>query len=315
MFKQKKYKINRIILIIVVFIAVILGHICTQAASLQQETGSKEVNAWPETRSTGKTTQQRPTNRNIYKSKDSPVINPSTEAGKIGVTIWKLLELSSSDNKAIGSIQTGEKRLVEAEESGKVKKIEMVPQRINQDTILKQGDKIWLNIEVPKEGYLYIVDREQYANGSYGTPYLIYPTKKYAGGNNKVAPGIITEIPSQTHKLPFLVLEKSDATHTAEVISIIVTNEPIPGIIPSEGQQALSKELFAQWEKWGNPIETERYELEGGLGLGWTATEKQVGQDGSKRLKEADPLPQTVYRIATKSTDPMMVSVPLKIQN
>jgi hypothetical protein len=45
---------------------------------------------------------------------------------------------------------------------------EWTPQRIEADTPLKVGERVRLSIESPRTGYLYVIDREQYADGSYG---------------------------------------------------------------------------------------------------------------------------------------------------
>ena len=49
-------------------------------------------------------------------------------------------------------------------------------QRIDPDnTPLRDGDRMRLSIEAPWDGYLYVLNREQYADGSTSDPYLIFP--------------------------------------------------------------------------------------------------------------------------------------------
>jgi len=44
------------------------------------------------------------------------------------------------------------------------------PERISPDTKLAQGDKLRISVEGARKGYLYVIDREQYADGSLGEP-------------------------------------------------------------------------------------------------------------------------------------------------
>ena len=44
-------------------------------------------------------------------------------------------------------------------------------------------------IELPQEGFLYVVDRERYRDGTSGDPYLIFPVQNLNHGDNKGEPG------------------------------------------------------------------------------------------------------------------------------
>jgi hypothetical protein len=69
----------------------------------------------------------------------------------------------------------------------------------------------------------------------------------------------------------------------------------------------------AGWEKLygGTP---ERLELVGGAGRTWTNEEKLAGAAKGRKLTQAGPPPQTIYRVARKAGGPLMVAVPLKYQ-
>ena len=54
-----------------------------------------------------------------------------------------------------------------------------------------------MSIESPRSGFLYVIDREQYADGSTSDPYLIFPTQKIHAGNNAVSPGKVIELERQ----------------------------------------------------------------------------------------------------------------------
>src|SRR6266446_6051279 len=73
---------------------------------------------------------------------------------EVGVTVWRLRPSRSSDEGARVLVQEG------------LKQAEWTPERIEADTPLKIGDRVRLSIESPRPGFLYIIDREQYADGS-----------------------------------------------------------------------------------------------------------------------------------------------------
>lgn len=82
---------------------------------------------------------------------------------------------------------------------------------------------------------------------------------------------------------------------------------------------ALSAEKIKEWERlWGT--QSNRLELEGGAGQTTSAkaqTEgsKSLDQEGEEaQLTEDDPLPQTVYRAAIKTGNPLLVTVPLRFR-
>ena len=53
------------------------------------------------------------------------------------------------------------------------------------------GQRVRLSIESARTGYLYVINRELYADGSTGEPYLIFPTTRLHRGDNKVTIGRI----------------------------------------------------------------------------------------------------------------------------
>ena len=81
------------------------------------------------------------------------------------------------------------------------------PERIEVDTPLKVNDRVRLSVESPRDGYLYVIDREQYADGSLGDAYLIFPTRRTRGGDNRVRPGKLIDIPAQVLALADEVIE------------------------------------------------------------------------------------------------------------
>src|SRR6266404_8129204 len=110
---------------------------------------------------------------------------------EVGVTVWRLRPSRSSDEGARVLVQEG------------LKQAEWTPERIEADTPLKIGDRVRLSVESPRPGFLYIIDREQYADGSLGEPMLIFPTLRTRGGGNRVLPGRLIDIRAQEEQYSY----------------------------------------------------------------------------------------------------------------
>lgn len=226
----------------------------------------------------------------------------NSEVMEIGVTIWRLRPGVGNDGGA---------RVLVMEDA---KPTEWTPQRIEADTPLQVGERVRLSIESPRAGYLYVIDREQYSDGSYGDAYLIFPTLRTRGGDNQVRAGKLIDIPAQEDNPSYftLVPSPSRSDQVAEILSIIVTPTPIASLRLTDRPLKLSKSDVAQWEASGS-VEVERYEMVGGAGMPWSKVEMEASAAGSARiLTQEEPTPQTVYRIGSKSKGTFMITVPLR---
>lgn len=221
---------------------------------------------------------------------------PSEE---IGVTVWRLRPSQSMDTGARVNVLDG------------LRQTEMTPERIEADTPLNIGDRVRLTIESPRPGFLYIIDREQYADGSFGEPMLIFPTKNTRGGDNRVAPGRLIDIPAQEDQYSYFTAQPTGdrRDQIAEVLTIILLTQPLPLEIGAQPLKMTPTQV-AGWEKiWGGTA--ERLELVDGAGRQWTKEEKMAGAANGRQLTQGGPPPQTVYRVARKTGGPLLVTVPL----
>jgi hypothetical protein len=221
---------------------------------------------------------------------------------ELGITLWRLRPSKSNDSGARLLV------MVDAQST------HWTPERIEADTPLNIGERVRLSVESPRAGYLYVVDREQYADGSLGDAYLIFPTRTTRGGDNKVRPGKLIDIPAQEDDPNFftLVPSPSRSDQVAEVLSFIVTPEPLENLPIADKPLKVSKSDIAKWERtWSS--EVERFEMNGGAGLTWTTEEQAASASSSSRLlTQEEPAPQTVYRISSKSKTAILVTVPLR---
>src|SRR5262245_13342286 len=187
-------------------------------------------------------------------------------------------------------------------------------ERAEADTLFTEGERLRLSIEAPRRGdsYLYVIDREVYADGSTSDPYLIYPSPSTPEGGNVVTAGKPVFIPARDDEYPYFTLERARKDQLSEEITIIVSPRPLKLPLGTPEQPAkLEKAQVAQWERqWGGRAECR--EERDGAGRQWTAAGREADK-GERRLVQGDPLPQTIYRIKVRPEAPMMLRVSLRI--
>ena len=187
-------------------------------------------------------------------------------------------------------------------------------ERATADTLFTEGERVRLSVEAPRmnDGYLYVIDSEVYADGASGAPYLIFPSQTTPEGGNVLTAGKPVFVPARGDEYPYFTLERVRKDQVREKLTIIVSPKPLklPLGTPSEPVR-LEEAQVARWEKqWGGSV--ERREERGGAGKQSTAAESQADK-GERRLRQGDPLPQTIYLVKAKPGAPMMLHVSLQI--
>ncbi|MFL6284425.1 MAG: hypothetical protein ACJ74Q_14875 [Pyrinomonadaceae bacterium] len=228
-----------------------------------------------------------------------PTANVSGDS-VVGVTVWRLRPSRDAD--------VGERMIVHEGSDAAA----WIPERVPGNAGLAEGDRVRLSVEAARTGYLYVIDREQYADGTLGEPYLIFPTTRTLGGDNRVKAGRLVDIPAQEDSPPFFTLKRSRADQVGELLNVIITPAPLDELQIGAQAQRLSAERLAQWEKlWGG--QAGRLELSDGAGKVWTKEEKEAGASGARLLDSSAPNPQTLYyRPGTKPDEPLLIKVQLQ---
>jgi len=237
------------------------------------------------------------TKRRTYRIATPKVpVNDVAPDSVVGVTLWRLRPATARDS--------GERIIVHDDSDAK----EYLPERISPETKLGQGDKLRISVEGARNGYLYVVDREQYADGTLGPPYLIFPTTRTLNGDNKVTVGMLTEIPAQVDSPPFFTVRKSRPDHVAEVLNVVVAPNPIEGITITDKAQQLTSEQVSAWEKqWNSGVGFLEMSQPG---QAWTKEERDAA--GTRALTPTAPAPQLLfYRTAALANQPMFVKLQL----
>src|ERR1700741_2883695 len=103
---------------------------------------------------------------------------------------------------------------------------------------------------------------------------LIFPTLKTRGGDNRVLPGKLIDIPAQEDQYSYFTAQPAGTRRdqVAEVLSVVPPPSPLPLTI---GDQPLriAQGQIAEWQNlWGGSAEI--LELVDGAGRTWTNEEK-----------------------------------------
>ena len=222
-----------------------------------------------------------------------PVDNVVPES-VVGVTIWRL--------RPAGRADSGERIIVHDDNAAR----EYVPERISANTKLSAGDRVRISVEAARNGYLYVIDRELYADGTLGEPYLIFPTTRTLNGDTQVRVGKLAEIPAQEDSPPFFTIRKSRPDQVAEMVSVLVSPTPLDGVQITDKAQKLTSEQVAKWEQsWSNSV--GRLEMDT-VGQTWTREEKDAA--GTRALTASAPPPQMLF-YRPKSSEAMFVKLRL----
>lgn len=223
---------------------------------------------------------------------------PQNAVYQLGMTLWLLRPARASDSDV---------RILVHEDG---QSTEWVPERISNETPLRQGDRVRLSFESARQGYLYVIDRELYEDDRLGVPYLIFPTRRIHNGDNYVTAGRVVEIPGQDDRPNFLMVRSTGKGLRGEQLSVIVTPEPLSEVKIGSQAALLNPEQLAIWQQnWG--VKAEVFESPAESGKVWTKAEQRAGANETRLLTQEDPGPQTVYRVVTGRERPILVTVRL----
>jgi hypothetical protein len=194
---------------------------------------------------------------------------------KAGVTLWKVERTGDPSRKEIA-------------------------RRVEAGTQFREGDLIRLSIESPRAGFLYVIDRDWFTDGTAGgETNLIFPQK---GEDNRLVAGKLIDIPAR-HDQPFKARPK--ANQAGEMLTIIVTLTPL-SLPLSKDALPVSNPQLASWEKKWSGM-TERFEMNDSVGE--TRTIAELEATGARQLTRNDPAPQTIYLLTPRSSDGLLFNL------
>jgi hypothetical protein len=221
-----------------------------------------------------------------------------TEFAQVGITVWRVEAEKGKGVEQAGSEQT--------------------QVRLDTNAAYANGDQIRLTIISPTGGYLYVVDQEQYSDGSHGPAYLVFPTLTTRKGNNLIGawePVQVPAYPSSWRFKPRTLAEgEVRKRQTAEVFTVIISPKPLIGISRISDQQLkLDKGEFERWQaQWKTPV--RQFDMENMVGQSVKTGSKGVDQVGKEAISEEELDAQTTYQVAIKPGTPIMVTLPLRFK-
>ena len=239
------------------------------------------------------------TKKVVYRRISKPLNKPKaakTEMASIGFTVWKRKPMNLNNTKGIAENRAGAAQI-------------SVPEyeRVNSETPLAVGENIQITIEsLTHKGFLYIIDREKYADGTYSTPKIIYPLR---GRGNYVNPGIL-----KSTGVFDIVAPALNKQQVEEVFTVIISPN---ALVPAErllgGIIEFEPSKFNEWaNKWNAEVEV----IEQETGAGEIMTDEETkGIQENRQLTQDDPAPLTVYRSYINRGDAILMNFHLKFKS
>jgi hypothetical protein len=243
----------------------------------------------------------------------------------IGMTLWRVRPVTEKDQQS---------RLRKEWMTWDQNDHEVVVTRISDKDPIPNQELIQMTIEylpdgnarvANRAGYLYVINREQFPDGSLRNARLIFPTLLTYDGDNRLLPGKTVTLPDP--KRPFIISRAiAGEPQTSEVYTIILSPFSLNSELPQplrRNAMELSPQLVASWERrWA--VREIRADLKGGLGRVRTDRELDSSgnvedtrstKDSAEDLTQDDAAPQTVFRSAVKPSTGMLFTVRVPFQS
>lgn len=239
-----------------------------------------------------------------------------TKITAVGVTMWRLRPPRGNESgqflPVIDEQKTRQMWLAE---------------RVGIDTTFSAGDKIRFAIESSQVGYLYVFDRETFADGTLGQPYLIFPESPL--DDNSVAPGVIVDIPDQRDDVPYFNISSKNTGYSGELMTIIISPEPIANFnTDREGKLAnsddlttlefgMEAELFSRDDSDDKMFSKAEADAACGSKARQYEKSRTVGKPcgvKTRQLTRDEPFPQSIFQVKSLTNQPAAVFIKLAVK-
>ncbi len=225
---------------------------------------------------------------------------------RIGVTIWKL-------SPAQCPIQNCP---LPAASGASTRGLVDTAARVEEDAPLNNGERVRLALEsLSHSGYIYVIDREQFSDGSLGEAFMIFPTRKIDSGRNWAVPGLQIHLPRANGC--FCVKSRNlQKTLTADLLTVILSSTPLVAAQDVGADAIPLPDSLISFINRAEKIKTFRAVLRGGEGLAESAREQNAGAKGlfdtEPVLTQADLPPQTFYQGLVAKGKPALFTFSLR---
>ena len=187
------------------------------------------------------------------------------------------------------------------------------PERVTLDDAIQEDELLRLSFESASVGYLYVIDRDVYRNGTKSVPTLRFPTKQLRGGDNLVGPGEVIQIPNPKDRPSAFTVELTKRDQTGIQVTLILSPKPLPEIAVPEKAVPLSEALVAKYEQQ-HGTGVQMVEDKSMTKLVATLAENAAASDPARPLGEKDPLPITLFHRAGHPGDAMLATALIKVK-
>ena len=172
--------------------------------------------------------------------------------------------------------------------------------RVDDSSALSTGERVRLALEsLSHNGFIYIIDREQFADNTFGDPYLIFPTRSINNGNNYARPGLQIQLPRAQGC--FCVKSRNpQKLLMADNLVVIISPQPLLSAEEIGVREIPLPTKLAKYLSRANTERSYRGALKDGAGLAQTTAESNAGAKGlldtEAALTQDDLPPQNFYQ-------------------
>ncbi len=233
---------------------------------------------------------------------------------EIGVTVWKLRPPVDGENGYFFSVDDGS--------NGRVR---WLAERVSPDTIFAPRDPLRFAVESSVPGYLYVIGRETYSDGTFGMPYPIFPTGP--SEDNSVRPGLLFDFPDQREDVAYLRLNPKKENYTGEIMTVIIAAKPLTIIkLDKDGyvrdsdelrdmELGAQVELFSRTDTGDRIYSTAESAAACGVKARQLERDKSAGKGcGTNGLTREESLPQSIYQVKAPAGQPAVAFVKLAVR-
>ena len=191
--------------------------------------------------------------------------------------------------------------------------------RVDDSSALSTGERVRLALEsLSHDGFIYIIDREQFADSTFGDPYLIFPTRSIYNGNNFARPGLQIQLPRAQGC--FCVKSRNpQKVLVADNLIVIISPQPLLSSAEIGIKEIPMPAKLASYLSRADKERSYRGALKDGVGLAQTTAESKAGSkglfDSQATLTQDDLPPQNFYQSLVQRGATAVFSVYLRYDN
>ncbi len=227
----------------------------------------------------------------------------------VGITMWRLRPPAPYESGFLLPV-----RLSDGQRAS------WIPERVALDEEFQAGDRVRFAVESYTKGYVYVFNRETYADGSSGRPKMIFPES--LRDDNRVSPGILLDFPDRREDVPYFVLRPKKDNYSGESVTVVISVKPLTNFTVdgigyltnpaslAEMEAAADFDIFER-EDIADAIYT-RQEAEATCGIKTRELErerpaKQICGSEVIPLDPNDSPPQSIFRVRRTNGAPSVV--------